>query len=425
MINHRGIYHGGGHLPVCSQKEFFMNPGDKSSNPSNPDSGLSHDEVKRYSRHLIMPEVGVAGQKKLRAASVLIIGAGGLGSPIAMYLAAAGIGHLGLVDYDVVDVSNLQRQIIHGTSDVGRPKTESALDSLKDINPHIRIDTYNESLSSNNALDIIKRYDLVLDGTDNFPTRYLINDACVFTRKPFIFGGIFRFYGQVSILCSGEGPCYRCLFPSPPPPDSVPSCAEGGVLGFLPGTIGTIQASEAAKLILGIGDPLIGRLLTYNALEVDFRLFNIRKDPNCPVCGEKPSINELIDYEEFCGYPEHHRRTEGIPSDMSGITSITPGNLKQRMREGKRFCFLDVREPHELEISRIKESDCINIPANQALERMNELDTSREIIVVCRFGLQSLKVIRMLQAHGFKKLYHLEGGINRWAIEMDPTLPVY
>jgi molybdopterin/thiamine biosynthesis adenylyltransferase/rhodanese-related sulfurtransferase len=398
---------------------------DNSIDKKNPGTELTHDEVMRYSRHLIMPEVGIAGQKKLKAADVLIVGAGGLGSPMAMYLAAAGIGHLGLADYDVVDLSNLQRQIIHGTSDVGRPKTASALDRLKDINPHIHIETYNEFLNSENALDIIKDFDLVLDGTDNFPTRYLLNDACVLTGKPFIFGGIFRFYGQVSVFCTGEGPCYRCLFPSPPPADSVPSCAEGGVLGFLPGTIGTIQASEAVKLILGIGNPLIGRLLTYNALEVDFKLFNISRDPECPVCGEKPSIHELIDYEEFCGYPAHDRGREGMHPDMTGVRTITPEQLKQRLAEDKRLCLLDVREPHELEISRIKEAESINIPHNQVLERMNELDTSREIIVYCRFGLQSLKVIRTLQKHGFEKLSHLEGGINRWAIEIDPSLPLY
>lgn len=396
-----------------------------SAGKEKPSVELSHDEVMRYSRHLIMPEVGILGQKKLKASSVLIVGAGGLGSPIALYSAAAGIGHIGLVDYDRVDLSNLQRQIIHGTSDIGRPKVESALDLLKDINPHVRFDAYNEPLSSENVLDILKDFDLVVDGTDNFPTRYLLNDACIFMRKPFVFGGIFRFYGQVSVFCATGGPCYRCLFPSPPPADSVPSCAEGGVLGFLPGTIGTIQASEAVKLILGIGDPLVGRLLTYNALDVDFKTFNIRKDPECPVCGENPSIKELIDYEEFCGHPAHDRRLEESASNLSGIAFVTPLQLKEQISKGKRFCFLDVREPHELEISRIKEEEYINIPRHEILERMNELDTSREIVVLCRFGLQSLKVIRTLKEHGFEKLHHLEGGINRWAIDVDPTQPVY
>jgi len=402
-----------------------MNHNEKSVEKKDPQVSLSHEEVMRYSRHLIMPEVGITGQKKLKAASVLIVGAGGLGSPLAMYLAAAGIGHIGLVDYDVVDLSNLQRQILHGTSDIGRPKVESALELLRDINPHVHFDAYNEPLSSGNALDILKSYDLVVDGTDNFPTRYLLNDACVFTGKPFVFGGIFRFYGQVSVFCATNGPCYRCLFPSPPPADSVPSCAEGGVLGFLPGTIGTIQASDAVKLILGIGEPLVGRLLTYNALEVDFKLFNIRKDPECPVCGENPSVKELIDYEEFCGYPAHDRRLEEVSLNISGVIPITPRQLKEKISEGRRFCLLDIREPHELEISRVKEVESINIPRNQILERMNELDTSREVVVMCRFGLQSLKAIRTLKEHGFKKLYHLEGGINRWAIEIDPTLPVY
>jgi molybdopterin/thiamine biosynthesis adenylyltransferase/rhodanese-related sulfurtransferase len=397
------------------------NPIDK----KNPGTALTHDEVMRYSRHLIMPEVGVAGQKKLKAAGVLIVGAGGLGSPLAMYLAAAGIGHLGLVDYDVVDLSNLQRQILHGTRDVGRPKTESALERLEDINPHIVIDTYDVSLNSKNARDIIGGYDLVVDGTDNFPTRYLINDVCVFTGKPFVFGGIFRFYGQVSVFCTKEGPCYRCLFPSPPPADSVPSCAEGGVLGFLPGTIGTIQASEAVKLILGIGNTLAGRLLTYNALDVDFRIFDVSKDPECPVCGEAPSITELMDYEEFCGYPAHDHEPGAGRVDTSGIEVLTPGELKKRMSEKTHLRLLDVRESHELEISRIKEAECINIPHTQILERMNELDTSSEIIVFCRFGIQSLKVIRTLQKHGFTKLCHLEGGINRWAFEVDPSLPLY
>ncbi|MEJ2111974.1 MAG: ThiF family adenylyltransferase, partial [Acidobacteriota bacterium] len=357
--------------------------------------------------------------------SILIVGAGGLGSPMAMYMAACGIGRLGLVDYDVVDLSNLLRQIIHGTSDVGRPKVESALDRMKDINPLIQVDVYNESFTSGNALKILESYDLVVDGTDNFPTRYLLNDACVLTGKPFVFGGIFRFYGQVSVFCSDEGPCYRCLFPAPPPADSVPSCAEGGVLGFLPGTIGTIQASEAVKLILGIGEPLVGRLLTYNALDVDFKIFKIRQDPECPVCGENPNIKELIDYEEFCGYPAHDRAVEGGASDIAGIASITPMQLKQRISEGERFCLVDVREPHELDISRIREAECINIPRHQVLERMNELDTSREVVVFCRFGLQSLKVVRTLKEHGFTKLHHLEGGINRWAIDVDPSLPVY
>jgi molybdopterin/thiamine biosynthesis adenylyltransferase/rhodanese-related sulfurtransferase len=398
------------------------------NNPTESSShniGLSHDEIMRYSRHLIMPEVGVKGQKRLKAASVLIVGAGGLGSPIGMYLAAVGVGRIGLVDYDVVDLSNLQRQVIHGTRDVGRPKIESAMDRLRDINSHIRIDAHHKPLTSENAREIVEEYDLVVDGTDNFPTRYLLNDLCVFTQKPFVFGGIFRFYGQVSVFCAGEGPCYRCLFPAPPPAGTVPSCAEGGVLGILPGTIGTIQATEAIKLILGIGESLIGRLLTYNALEVSFRLFNIKKDPDCPVCGEQPSIKELIDYEEFCGMPAHDRSSRVMSAESIGAASITPEQLKQRMKNGERLCLLDVRSPHELDISRIQDFESINIPHDQVLERMNELDTSQDIVVFCRFGLQSLKVIRELQKHGFKKLYNLEGGINRWALEVDTSLPLY
>jgi len=387
--------------------------------------GLSHAEIARYSRHLIMPEVGVKGQRKLKAASVLIVGAGGLGSPIGMYLAAAGVGRIGLVDYDVVDLSNLQRQVLHGTGDIGRPKIESALDRLKDINSHIRIDTYGDPLSSKNARGILADYDLVVDGTDNFPTRYLINDLCVFTQKPFVFGGIFRFYGQVSVFCCPEGPCYRCLFPEPPPAGSVPSCAEGGVLGILPGTIGTLQATEALKLILGIGDPLIGRLLTYSALEMSFKLFNLKKDPGCPVCGDRPSITELIDYEEFCGMPAHGLSSRVMSAESIGAIPITPRQLKQRIESGKPFCLLDVREPHELEISRIREIESVNIPRNQLLERMNELDTSQDIVVICRFGLQSLHAIRELQKHGFRKLHNLEGGINRWANEIDQSLPLY
>jgi adenylyltransferase/sulfurtransferase len=372
-----------------------------------------------------MPEVGVSGQKKLKASRVLIVGAGGLGSPLGMYLSAAGVGRIGIIDYDSVDLSNLQRQILHGTDDIGRPKTESAGDRLKNINPHIRIDTYNTPLTAQNARDIVGQYDLVVDGTDNFPTRYLLNDICVFEHKPFVFGGIFRFYGQVSVFFAEKGPCYRCLFPTPPPAATVPTCAEGGVLGILPGTIGTIQATEAIKLILGIGDSLIGRLLVYSALEMNFKIFDIRRDPDCPICGEKPSIKDLVDYEEFCGAPAHDRSSRATSAERLGIASMTPRQLKQRFIEGRRICLLDVRETHELEISRIREVECIHIPHHRVLERMNELDTSQDIVVLCRFGLQSLQVIRQLQEHGFKKLYNLEGGINRWALDIDPSLPLY
>ncbi|MEJ2246534.1 MAG: molybdopterin-synthase adenylyltransferase MoeB [Acidobacteriota bacterium] len=402
-----------------------MNSKNQSAEKSVDSVGLSHDEIKRYSRHLIMPEVGMSGQRKLKAASVLIVGAGGLGSPLALYLAAAGVGHLGLVDYDVVDSTNLQRQIIHGTGDIGRLKTESAGDRLVDMNPYIRIDTYKELLCSENALEILGGYDLVVDGTDNFPTRYLLNDACVLLKKPYIFGGIFRFDGQVSVFCTEDGPCYRCLFSHPPSPGSVPSCAEGGVLGILPGTIGTIQATEAIKIILGLESSLAGRLLIYNALEMDFRFVKIRKDPDCPVCGNHPTIRALIDYEEFCRMPAHDHSEWAKRHDDLGVPSITPNQLKQRLENGDRICLLDVREPHELEISQIREIKSIHIPQHEVLERMNELDTSQEIVVFCRFGLQSIQAVRQLQDHGFKKLYNLEGGINRWAADVDPSLPLY
>jgi molybdopterin/thiamine biosynthesis adenylyltransferase/rhodanese-related sulfurtransferase len=402
-----------------------MNSRNQSAEKFDGNVGLSHDEIKRYSRHLIMPEVGMRGQRKLKAASVLIVGAGGLGSPLALYLAAAGVGHLGLVDYDVVDATNLQRQVIHGTRDIGRLKIESAGDRLADMNPYIRIDTYKELLCSENALEIIGDYDLVVDGTDNFPTRYLLNDACVILKKPYIFGGIFRFDGQVSVFCTEDGPCYRCLFNHPPSPGSVPSCAEGGVLGILPGTIGTIQATEAIKIILGLESSLAGRLLIYNALEMDFRFVKIRKDPDCPVCGDHPTIRDLIDYEEFCRMPAHDHSVWAKRHDDLGVPSITPRQLKQRLENGDRICLLDIREPHELEISQIQEIKSIHIPRNEVLERMNELDTSQDVVVFCRFGLQSIKTVRQLQDHGFKKLYNLEGGINRWAADVDPSLPLY
>lgn len=399
--------------------------GDKNIDISIDDVSLSHEEIMRYSRHLIMPEVGMAGQKRLKAARVLVVGAGGLGSPLAMYLAAAGVGRLGLVDYDVVEPTNLQRQVIHGTRDVGRPKVVSARERLLDINPHIIVDAHQEPLSSENAMWIVEEYDLVVDGTDNFPTRYLLNDVCVFKQKPFVYGGIFRFDGQVSVFCAEGGPCCRCLFPSPPPPDQVPSCAEGGVLGVLPGTIGTIQATEAVKLILNRGNPLIGKLLIYNALEMRFITVTVKKDPDCPVCGERPTITEPIDYEEFCGMPAHDRSAWMRQQDHPDVDYITPGRLKERLDSGEEIILLDVREPHELEISEIRERASINIPHHNVLERMNELDTSKEIVVFCRFGLQSMKVVRELQKHGFRKLRNLEGGINRWAIDVDPSLPLY
>ncbi|MCP5098999.1 MAG: molybdopterin-synthase adenylyltransferase MoeB [Chloroflexi bacterium] len=388
---------------------------------------LSHEEVQRYSRHLIMPEVGVEGQKKLKAASVLLIGAGGLGSPLAMYLAAAGIGRIGLVDYDVVDYTNLQRQVIHGTKDVGRPKLHSAKDRMLDINPHIQVDTYEVPLTSDNALDIFKPYDIIIDGTDNFPTRYLTNDACVLLGKPNVYGSIFRFEGQASVFYAEEGPCYRCLFPEPPPPGLVPSCAEGGVLGILPGTIGAIQATEAVKLILGIGESLIGRLMLYDATSMSFDEVKLRKNPNCPICSENQTITELIDYEQFCGMPAHDRSMYVTAENKNGsaVPQISPTELKSRLEAGDDLFILDVREPHEWEISNLEHLGAVLIPKGKVVERMGELDTAREMVVQCRSGARSADIIRELRKHGFKKLLNLDGGINRWATEVDTTIPRY
>ena len=387
---------------------------------------LSHEEVQRYSRHLIMPEVGVAGQKKLKAASILLIGAGGLGSPLAMYLAAAGIGRIGLVDYDIVDYTNLQRQIIHGTSDVGRPKLESARERILDINPHVQVDAYEVPLTSANALEILAPYDIIIDGTDNFPTRYLTNDACVILGKPNVYGSIFRFEGQASVFFAEEGPCYRCLFPEPPPPGLVPSCAEGGVLGVLPGTIGAIQATETIKLIIGQGESLIGRLLLYDALGMTFDEVRLRKNPNCPVCGSNPTVTELIDYEQFCGMPAHDRSMY-VTVDDNGteVPQITPLALKSRLDEGDAFQIVDVREAHEWEISNLADLGAILVPQNEILDHMGEWDMTRNIVVMCRSGVRSADVIRQLQKHGFQRLLNLDGGINEWAREVDHNLPVY
>ena len=388
------------------------------------DISLSHEEIKRYSRHLIMPEVGMTGQKRLKAASVLLIGAGGLGSPLAMYLAAAGVGRLGLVDYDTVDYSNLQRQIIHGTKDVGRLKLESAKERILDINPHVQVDTYAVPLTSANALELFAPYDIIIDGTDNFPTRYLTNDACVLLGKPNVYGSIFRFEGQASVFDAKEGPCYRCLFPEPPPPGLVPSCAEGGVLGILPGTVGAIQATEAIKLILGVGEPLIGRLLLYDATTMTFDEVRLRKNPNCPICGERPTITELIDYEQFCGMPANDHSEYGS-GQTNGVPAITPVDLQRRLAAGDDLVILDVREPHEWEISNLADLGAVLIPKGQILEHLGELDTAKEIVVHCKMGGRSADVIRELQQHGYKKLLNLEGGINRWAREVDARLPVY
>ncbi|HQV92994.1 MAG TPA: molybdopterin-synthase adenylyltransferase MoeB [Anaerolineales bacterium] len=379
---------------------------------------LSHQQILRYSRHLLIPEVGLEGQRKLKSSSVLIVGTGGLGSPVALYLAAAGVGRIGLVDYDVVDTSNLQRQVIHGTSTIGKLKVESARDKLLDLNPDIQVDVFNEPFTSENALRIARDFDLILDGTDNFPTRYLTNDVAVFLGKPNVYASIYRFDGQVSVFYAKEGPCYRCLFPEPPPPGLVPSCAEGGVLGVLPGTIGTLQATEALKLLLGIGEPLIGKLLLYNALDMSFDFVKLKKNPNCRVCGPNADIKELIDYEEFCGVPSHDH-DEG--SAGAGL-DITAPELSERMKTN-HLKLLDVREPHELEISAL--SDAVNIPLGELAGRLSELDSADEMIVFCKGGSRSARALELLASAGFKKAKNLKGGINAWAKEVDASLPVY
>ncbi|MCX7713302.1 MAG: molybdopterin-synthase adenylyltransferase MoeB [Chthoniobacterales bacterium] len=381
---------------------------------------LDNDEIARYSRHLIMPEVTLEGQKRIKAAKVLCIGTGGLGSPIALYLAAAGIGTLGLVDFDVVDFSNLQRQVLHGTKDVGRKKLNSARDRIRDINPNVKVVLHDCIFNSENAHEIVEPYDIVIDGTDNFPTRYLSNDICVFLKKPNIYGSIFRFDGQCTVFAPHlGGPCYRCLYPEPPPPGMVPSCAEGGVLGVLPGVIGVLQAIEAIKLICGIGDPLIGRLIHFDALKMKFREFKIRRDPNCPVCSENPTITQLIDYEEFCGIPQARAAEEAEPP----VPEITPEELAQKRAKGDKFVLIDVREPFEYEIARIPGSKLI--PLSSLHSRMSELDTADEIIVHCKSGYRSAQAVRELQAAGFSKLWNLQGGILAWAERIDPSIPKY
>ena len=384
---------------------------------------LSHEEVLRYSRHLIMPEVGMEGQKKLKAAKILLIGTGGLGSPTSLYLAAAGIGKIGLVDYDVVDYTNLQRQVIHGTKDVGRSKLDSATETLSDVNPHVELVQYLTPLTSENALEIIEDYDIVIDGTDNFPTRYLVNDACVMSGKINVYGSIFRFEGQVSVFGAEDGPCYRCLFPEPPPPGLVPSCAEGGVLGILPGTVGTLQATEAIKLVLGVGRPLIGRLMLYDALEMTFDTLKVRKNPECPVCSEHPTLTELIDYEQFCGVPAHDRSTFEDDLEVKPIPAIGVKALKESLDNGEDLLILDVREIHEVDISKIE--GAVNIPKGDVLNRLNEIPRDVKLIVQCRTGVRSADVVRWLQEHNYDNAYNLVGGINAWARQIDPTLPVY
>ncbi len=382
-----------------------------------PSAALSKEEVLRYSRHLIMPEVGMEGQLKLKQARVLCIGTGGLGAPLGLYLAAAGVGQLGLVDFDVVDFTNLQRQVLFGSSDVGRPKITAAADRLRNLNPDIRIDAIEERLSSENALELFRDYDIIVDGTDNFPTRYLVNDACVLLGKPNVYGSIFRFEGQITVFGYPDGPCYRCLYPEPPPPGLVPSCAEGGVLGVLPGIVGTIQAAETLKLIIGKGEPLIGRLLLFDALGMKFRELKLRKNPDCPVCGTNRTLTKLIDYAEFCGI-----RGEEAPSTVTNIPEITPKDLKARLDRGDDLYILDVREPHEYQICNLHGH---LIPLGELPRRVHELDSSKEIVAHCRSGKRSADAVQFLQKAGFRKIWNLKGGILAWSDEVDPTIPKY
>ena len=380
--------------------------------------GLTREEILRYSRHLLIPEVGLEGQRKLKGSSALVIGTGGLGSPVALYLAAAGVGRIGLIDYDVVDSSNLQRQIIHGTERIGTLKVESARDRMLDLNPDIEVEVYNEPFTSENAMRIAAGYDIIIDGTDNFPTRYLTNDVSVFLGKPNVYGSIFRFDGQASVFYAKQGPCYRCLFPEPPPPGLVPSCAEGGVLGVLPGTIGTIQATEALKMLLGIGSPLTGKLLLYNALDMSFDFVTLKKNPKCRVCGPDADIKELIDYEEFCGVPghDHDEGSAGAGWD------ITATQLSERMQHN-HLKLLDVREPHELQISALP--DAVNIPLGGLAAHLSELDSAEDMVIFCKSGTRSTRALELLVSAGFKKVKNLKGGINAWAQEVDKSLPIY
>ena len=381
-----------------------------------PAPALSKEEILRYSRHLIMPEVGMDGQLKLKQAKVLLVGTGGLGAPLGLYLAAAGVGRLGLVDFDVVDFTNLQRQVTFGTSDVGRKKLDAAKERLSNLNPNIQIDTHETQLCSANALDILRDYDIVVDGTDNFPTRYLVNDACILLGKPNVYGSIFRFEGQTTVFGVPGGPCYRCLYPEPPPPGLVPSCAEGGVLGVLPGIVGSLQAMETIKLIIGKGSSLVGRLLLFDALEMRFRELKLRKNPDCPLCGERRTIHALIDYQEFCGI----RGEEAAPK--VDVPEITPRDLKTRLDRGDDLFILDVREPHEYQICHLNGH---LIPLGDLPRRVNELDTSREIVAHCRSGKRSADAVAFLRQAGFKKIWNLKGGILAWSDEVDPRIPKY
>ena len=381
---------------------------------------FSNDEIARYSRHLIMPEVTMEGQKRLKAASVLCIGTGGLGSPIALYLAAAGVGRLGLVDGDTVDFSNLQRQILHGTKDVGRKKLNSARDRIREVNPNVQVDLYDTFFTAANARQIAEPYDVIIDGTDNFPTRYCSNDISVFLKKPNVYGSIFRFDGQCTVFAPHlGGPCYRCMFPEPPPPGMVPSCAEGGVLGVLPGVIGVLQAIEAIKLIMGIGESLMGRLVHFDALKLKFREFKLRRDPKCPVCGDHPTITDLVDYEQFCGIPQAH----AAEKEEALVPTLGALELKAKFQRGDKFVLLDVREDFERDICRIEGSRFI--PLGQLPSRMSELDSADEIVLQCKSGVRSARALKLLSEAGFGKLLNLEGGILAWAEQVDPTVPKY
>jgi molybdopterin/thiamine biosynthesis adenylyltransferase/rhodanese-related sulfurtransferase/molybdopterin converting factor small subunit len=382
-----------------------------------PPVTLSKEEILRYSRHLIMPEVGMEGQLKLKSAKVALIGTGGLGAPLGMYLAAAGIGRIGLVDFDVVDFTNLQRQVIHGTKDVGRKKLDSAAETMLDINPYLEIDRHETALTSENALQILKDYDIVVDGTDNFPTRYLVNDACVLLGKPNVYGSIFRFEGQATVFAYEGGPCYRCLYPEPPPPGLVPSCAEGGVLGILPGTIGLIQATETVKLILGIGEPLVGRLLLYDALAMRFRELKLRRNVECPVCGDHPTIRELIDYQQFCGIPNQPQEPVAVEGD------IDPKEVKAKIDRGDPFVLIDVREPHEYQICNIPYAKLI--PLGDLPKRVSELNSADEIVAHCKSGMRSAKAVDFLKQAGFRKVRNMKGGILAWSDKVDPSVPKY
>lgn len=385
----------------------------------NESTELSNEEIRRYSRHLLIPEVGLTGQKKLKASRVLIVGTGGLGSPLAMYLAAAGVGHIGLVDYDVVDFSNLQRQVIHGTATLGKLKVDSARERLLDINPEIDVKAFNELFASDNAFSIADGYDLIIDGTDNFPTRYLVNDVCVMLGIPNVYGSIYRFDGQVSVFNYEGGPCYRCLFPEPPPPGLVPSCAEGGVLGVLPGTVGTMQATEAIKILLGIGSTLSGKLLMYNALDMSFDTVKLRKNPKCKVCSEHPEITELIDYEDFCGMPANDHDAGSAGADWD----ITATELSHWISEDREFRLVDVREPHELQIAQIEGAELI--PLGDLAARLSELDTAQEIVLMCKGGTRSTRALELMLGAGFRKLKNLKGGINAWSSDVDEQVPLY